>query len=277
MKASEQIKAAEKWMSDNFLTFSRMLAMLLEVHPELPKNQQQLLQRLGNYNVRYGGSPLNRAMLQAATCVHQTIDDAAAAALLAIEREYGRDIFSSSYNKIARLCQLAQSFTKNQSRGSGTDATKDAVTFLLENCLCYLRRKIAQPCEFTLNNIDSRDGRPGWVAMTLTKQLALQQLFSIAPALETPDASKIRAAVQKVSTPTLFHASVPQEVQPQEAAEAEQTDAQPLSPAANPEGSSIAHLTEGMSKGGVALVECIVDLWEGSFDSDLYKAAGSSQ
>ena len=70
---------------------------------------------------------------------------------------------------------------------------------------------------------------------------------------------------------------MPQEVQPQEAAEAEQTDAQPLSPAANPEGSSIAHLTEGMSKGGVALVECIVDLWEGSFDSDLYKAAGSSQ
>ena len=66
-------------------------------------------------------------MLQAATCVHQTIDDAAAAALLAIEREFGRDIFSSSYNKLARLCQLAQSFTKNQSRGSGTDATKVAV------------------------------------------------------------------------------------------------------------------------------------------------------
>lgn len=267
MALSETVKLQEKGMADTFVTFSRKLAYIL-VQCDL--SMAKTLEHLGTLGVRFGGSPINRIMLQTSHLIDSLMNDAAAQALIQIDREFGKDVMSKSYNKLMRVLQTCKATP------TGKSVTL-AVEFVFQMMLISLRRRMANTRFFTLDVLDKqRDGTPGWVQTTLAKFQVIQVITAGVP--------EVPVVLQVFRDPISFHKGLPIEAADLEEAvgvSADLDDGGAADDLAGDEEAAtsdqLAVLTEGLSKGGVLLVELLYGLYSGLHDEDLQTLATQPQ
>jgi hypothetical protein len=122
MAFSEKIKAEEKHLTDTFPVFITKLQRLLAARGVPFNGSQQAVSAAASLGARFNGSLINRAMMQAAASIHGVMKEAATAVLNGIEAEFGRDVFSSSYNKLHRMATVVRQANLVPTQSEAADA-----------------------------------------------------------------------------------------------------------------------------------------------------------
>ena len=180
IQASEQFSTFEG-MCDTFLLWARKIDIIAKDN-KLTGSAQKLAEEFSKRGVRYNGSTANKGMILAAQSLLSLDSCGVSQVLMDLEVEYGRDLLSTSYNKLSRLASLT---LKSATTTDSAPALFESVLGLM---LLTLRTKAAASSFFTMAVLDkAKDGSAGWVAMTTAKVAAVKHLLHIAACL--PDAA----------------------------------------------------------------------------------------
>ena len=272
---------------DSFQMFTRKLGQIMERAPkEESDSQPKLLKFLVDRNIRFNGSLVNRTLLQAASNFHKLLTPEIESTLDAIQREFGRPVWSAGYNKIMRLCQMA---TKMAGDWPKETSVSDLVHFALDCSLMQLRRKQCGPDFFKMETLVTE--KSGWVPITCLKGYLIMHLMSVSKAAAEKESESATSATRlpkqdlhkamlKVASPSSYDENVPL---PQ-SDEAVEDDLAILNwePTGSKGGDdekdneqactdALARVTEKLSKAGRACVELTRDFMEGKHEDALAK------
>ncbi|CAE7754589.1 CRK3 [Symbiodinium sp. CCMP2592] len=190
LQNSEKSKVAS--VCDSFQMWAKKLCLLLKEIPQC--TQPKLLALLQQKGLKYNGSNINKTMMQAATALNALLSDRANEILLSVQREYGRDVWSSGYNKISRVVQLVtkQVTLWNLPEDSGVNV-QFVFEFVLEYSLMTLRRGNAGAKFFNSTNIENGENG-GWTAATCVKAFLAHHLLRLATSAAEKEAELMKAA-----------------------------------------------------------------------------------
>ena len=90
---------------------------------------------------------MNATMLRTILSLHRVFQETHRALLQQIDREYGRDVMSMSYNKLRLLLQ-------------GCKNDPDSVEWCLQSALASLRLREMIPDKFTVDTFSNTNGTP---------------------------------------------------------------------------------------------------------------------
>ncbi|CAE7639042.1 unnamed protein product [Symbiodinium necroappetens] len=270
---------------DSFQMFVKKLGQFMESAPkEESDSQPKLLKFLVDRNIRFNGSLVNRTLLQASVNFYKLLTPGIESTLDAIQREFGRAVWSAGYNKIMRLCQIA---AKMAGDWPTEVSVSDLVHFALDCCLMQLRRKQCGPEFYKMETLVTE--RSGWVPITCLKCYLIMHLLSVSKAAaEKESESKsatsrlpkklLHEAMQKVASPSSYDENVPLP-RSEEAEDVLEEGPGPASASASASkpneeqacADAMARVTEMLSKAGRACVELVRDLMEGKHEDALAK------
>ena len=182
---SERVREDSKTLIINFVTFVDKL----DVIAGCEKKDLQVLQKM---KLRFGGSLVNATMLKVAGVLRGAMTPESRKLVGEIDRRFGREVLSGSYNKLRLLIQGCQ--------GKGSDVNT-LVSWSLETMLIMLMRK-----EFTVNDFTvtqfakQRDGSASWIAQAVATRTVVQYMQSILANIELVDAPLARKIDSEVFT-----------------------------------------------------------------------------
>ena len=158
IQVSEGMYVTAKHLSDTFVCFTEKLS---KCNVPLEIGNLKQFKALG---LRFNGAAMNKTMLVAASLVVTRVSASCRSVLSAIDFKHGRDVFSTGYNKILRVIQIAEKCCEQLHFGA-----EDAVRFFF----CAARRMLDEDPksakQFTIENLDNRRG-VGLVATVLGRQ-----------------------------------------------------------------------------------------------------------
>ncbi|CAE7521076.1 unnamed protein product [Symbiodinium necroappetens] len=279
---------------DSFQMFVKKLGQIMDSVPrEESDSQPKLLKFLVERNIRFNGSLVNRTLLQASVNFYKLLTPEIESVLDAIQREFGRAVWSSGYNKVMRLCQMAAKLAGDWPKET---AVSDLVHFALDSCLMQLRRKQCQPEFYKMETLATE--KSGWVPITCLKCYLIMHLhlMSVSKAAADKESESTKStscrlpkhelfnALQKVASPASYDENVPLPVS--EETEEVMEDIEDTGEGCNlGKGSdeaaknneeqacadALARVTEKLPKAGRACVELIRDFMEGKHEAALAK------
>ncbi len=208
MHFSETAKLQEKIFADTFADFADKLLEFISKEKQDPdvaqskKTVDAIVKNLSGKGVRFGGAPLNKTMYGAAQQVVATFDADCRRLIKLIDWNHGTDVLGSSYNKCSRLVQLSTKAASSCEYGVAVSPST-CVKFVLQMMWVSLEKKFAKAKWFTLDILDKqRDGRAGWLSMTLTKWKLIAHLTGpVVENLKNTNAT-VHDALQRLVLPT---------------------------------------------------------------------------
>ena len=167
---AERLRAETKVAMDSFVTFAdKVWLMSGDKTPDL-----QTLQSKG---VRFNGGDINVTMLRTIISLKKALTPQARSVLGLLDREFGREVLSMSYNKIRLLLQQVSVCSKG---GEGGDPASEVLEWVLASLWASLRRKEAEPAQFTVETFTKgRQGEPSWIALAAMQRLIVMHVATI--------------------------------------------------------------------------------------------------
>ena len=195
---SERVREDSKQLVINFVTFAEKLE-------EICVSGKKELKSLQDMKLRFAGSLINMSMLKVANLVAKCVTQRSRDLLGDIDRRWGMDVLSGSYNKMRLLIQGCQN------KG---DEPSVLVSWCLETMMTMLMRKDYAPSAFTVTQFSKqRDGSASWIAQAIATRTVvryMQSILSNVEMVDAPLANKISTEVfDKMSTPQAFHETFP--------------------------------------------------------------------
>ena len=256
--------------------------------------QPKLLQLLTDKGLKYNGSNVNRRMMLAAQSLagYMAQNPALERVLVSVQMEFGRDVWSSGYNKIGRVMQIV---SKATALWNNPDLSVEFVLeFVLQYSLGMLRRGTVQPKFFSSTAIENGEGG-GWTIATCVKAYLASYIMKIATTAAEKEAAMLgratgptpkkdtKEAIEKVWLPLLFHKNCPpsQEDQCEGVADLEEAE-DSVTTEVLPEHTdtvsedSLAAITASLPKAGKQAVELLHDLFEAEHENQLKKTVSES-
>lgn len=271
---------------DSFQMFCRKLGGIMESQDLGKLSQPQMLQVLISQNIRFNGTLINRTLLQAALQVHKVLTPEVMQALAQVQREFGRDIWSSGYNKLGRLLQIAAKTSGNWSKQIPLDSLAE---FCVASSLTQLRREKCKATFFSSSCIDTQsDGSGGWVASTCVKYFLVMHLVDMAKkASEKEEATRkdatstahtpktdIYKALLKVAHPLEYDRHVPRTTAQKESEDGEDAadpakELEEVGSGDLAEEDPLLQIAGSLTKSGKMVVELVRDLTECVYETPL--------
>jgi hypothetical protein len=173
---NEQVDVTGKNLRDTFVLFGKKVRQLTMCEG-VPQGLPNVLKWLSAKGVRFNGAIINKTMLNVVELMSKILTNEVETCLTQLDREFGQETLSMSYNKLGRFIQVA---TKTAPM-AGLSAT-EMLLFLLEAMQVTLQRRIVPPKFFTSDVLDKqKNGAAGWLAMTATKCSVVQYIFQMTP------------------------------------------------------------------------------------------------
>ena len=259
---SERVREDAKTLVINFVTFADRLQ-------EITGGKQDLA-TLQKMKLHYCGGLINSSMLKVANLVISVMSKDCRKLISEIDRRFGRDVLSSSYNKMRLLINACQ---------HKSVPVESLLTWSLETMLVMLIRRDCSPSDFTVTQFSKgRDGTPSWVSQAIAVRAVVAHMQSILDNISHVDAtlaSKIRQEVfDKMSSPMLYNLAFPKE----EANVEVQSDAEELrsNGVETPGDAFIEELRSKLPRAGVMFAETLRKLYEDTYAEDITALAKES-
>ena len=136
---------------DKFVSFTdEVMLMHGGEKPDLNTLQEECLV--------FNGSATNATMLRTMGTLHICFQDEHRVLIQQIDRAYGRDVMSMSYNKTRLLLQ-------------GCKNDPGSAEFWLLSALASLRLREMTPDKFTVDMLSNANGTPSWMSIALAQRL----------------------------------------------------------------------------------------------------------
>ncbi len=260
---SERVREDAKTLVINFVTFADKLQLITGGRHDL-----QALQKM---KLRFCGGLVNATMLKVANSVCTVMDKRCRTLLSEIDRRFGREVLSGSYNKVRLLIQGCQ----NKASDHGV-----LVSWCLETMLVMLSRRDCAPADFTVAQFSKgRDGTPSWVAQAIATRAVVMHMQSILDNIshvDEPLASNIRTQVfDKMSSPMLYDQCFPKDAACDAPSDAEEGSGVAVD-TETPGEAFMEDLRTRLPKAGVMFAETLRKLFDNTYDADITNLAKES-
>ena len=262
MVLSEAIRVQAKVMCDSFISIMDkvVLSQGVEESGSIP---QQCVASLQKMHVRFNGGLFNLSMLKAMNTLRGLLTDRSRELLSLIERRFGFEVLTGSYNK---LRMLANGCHKSGSTG---------LEWCLETMYMALLRKNLEPGDFKNETfLKGKDGTPSWITMALTQKTVAEHLKTLAEGVAKVDeqlsTTLMEKVVAKTANPLLYHVAFPMAASnPSEDEKCDDGgDDSPGFPDESP-GDLVAELGSSACRGAVLLAEAYRKNFDGTYDEGL--------
>ena len=212
MQNSEKSKIPQN--TDSFYQFSAKLTALVEQESHQNLKQADLLGKLVSYGIKFNGVAINRTMMQGAMTLKTMVDPQIESVLLALQREFGRSLWSGHTSKLSRVAQLAnkQVSVWNLADASGSNKhARDLMLFAMEACLIALRCEQCDLAFFNLDTIDKPGG--GWAQGTFVKAYLIRKIIDMAKVSASKnnnaESTDTLTVLQSIGSPLAYHNKIP--------------------------------------------------------------------
>jgi len=180
-KFSERVRH-EGVVVDNFVSFTDKVMLM---HGEKKPDLKTLVAK----NLVFNNGPVNATMLRTILSLHSVFNEQHRVLLQQIDREYGRDVMSMSYNKLRLLLQ-------------GCKNDPDSIEWCLRTALASLRLREVTPDKFTMDTFsNAKDGTPSWMKIALAQRLIVQHMVTISTNIEAVNPQLSSQLLEHVITP----------------------------------------------------------------------------
>ncbi len=156
-------------MGESFITFASKVHSL----------GHDKFQSLADLKIKFGNGAYNLTMHKAVVCVATVMTDKMREVISEIENVYGKDVISSSYNKIYRLVSAAQKASADDKRSNGLSVAW-AGQWLVESLLVALRTNKLTVSGVTLLTLDKhhKTSAPGLLQVWICRLQARMSWFA---------------------------------------------------------------------------------------------------
>jgi len=261
---SERVRDDAKTLVINFVTFADKLQ-------DITGGKHDLL-ALQKMKLHFCGGLINASMLKVAHLVVSVMSKDCRKLLSEIDRRFGRDVLSSSYNKIRLLITGCQ---------HKSVPVESLLFWCLETMLVMLKRKECSPSDFTVLQFSKgRDGTPSWIAQAIALRAIVEHMQSILDNVAHVDAAlanTIRTEVfDKMASPTLYNQVFPKvEAKVDVQSDDEDQNGERLNEEA-PGDAFMEELRSKLPKAGIMFAEALRKLYDNSYEDDIIALATES-
>ena len=264
IKLAETIRLSAKVMTDSFVSFMDKICLANGIGVEVSGSlNQAIVNNLQKENVRFNGGLINVSMVRSINSIRALLTSRARELMCLIERRFGFDVLTGSYNK---LRMLATGCTKVGASG---------MEWCVESMYMSLLRQSLEPADFKNDTfLKGKDGTPSWIAMALAQKQVCHHLQSLAegvskvdPALSTILMEKV---VAKTGSPLLYNSAFPTSHGGDESDhDAASGAGEEKSPAGDEPDDLVGELGGSACRGAVLLAESYKKLFDGTWDEGL--------
>lgn len=255
LRSSESHAGAERALSDTFLGWSdKVLAIV-----DSKLSSARIASDLERQGVTFLGSKVSKQMVLSAQAIVSVMSPAARAALLGIDRAFGRSVVGHSYAKLQTVARLAKV-------GNSAEEACELAAFVFGMMFLSMLRREVTPKFFRTDVIEKNkhDGSPGWFHMTAAKRLMVKHLIHCARCLEPEDSCDIvsKKMVAAFGDPLSFRATfcpVTDHSRP-----TDEGDAESQTPATL----QVDAVLEGLSKPAQGVGEILHSIYCGQYDRE---------
>ena len=255
-KYIERVRSDFKVVIDNFVTFSDKVMMIIgeDAKPDL----KQLVDK----DIRYQGGLINQTMLRTIVQL-RSLQPSSKVLINLIDREFGKDVVSSSYNKLRNLLYGCSTGNKHEV------VNPEYVDWALQCLLVTLRRKEAEPSDFKGDTFTKKGDRPSWIGVSLAQQAILTHLNSVVQGLGSVNKALSDSLLVEVMAKFASYMEYDKTF-PTDFAGADDDEG------VDPGEEYMASLSEKLPKGGVLLAEILRKVFDGTYDDPLVEIANDS-
>lgn len=161
---TERVREGTKALCVNFVTFADKVSLIAGAD----KLDVVALQKR---QLRFAGGLINPTMVKTVNGLRSILTPEARNLISELDRRFGRDVLSGSYNKVRLLVCACQ-----QKTGDG----KEQFVWALQSLLVMLVRKDAGVAEFTVSTFSKgKNGAPSWIAQALAMRAIVLHIFML--------------------------------------------------------------------------------------------------
>lgn len=186
-----------------------------------------------------------------------------------IDRNFGRDVLSGSYNKVRLLVSACQ-----QKSGGG----KEQFVWALQTLLVMLLRKDAGVAEFTVSTFSKgKNGSPSWIAQSLATRAIVRHIFHVVDTAGVVDEKLAKDIAQRVCEKlrdlVQYNATFP--IAPEKPAAPEAVDEESAPDEVEDLGAVfLADVKSSFPRAGVLVAELLKKVYSGGYDDDVTVLSG---
>ena len=258
-KSSERIRQETKVAIDNFVVFGDKVAIICGTDKLDAKAQLALLTAK---KMAYNGGAINQTMLRTIQQLRAMTSDAKIT-IAKIDREFGKDVLSGSYNKLRLLMYGCSSGARHET------VHPEYVEWCCETLLVTLMRKEAEPDEFKVDTFSSSKETPSWIQLAIATRAVVEHLATLVQNLGSVNkacSDQLQDEVLKhFASPVTYSQSFPIA---QASESGDEADAGP-----DPGEVLMTSLSEKLPRGGVLLAECLRKVYDGTYEEPFAELA----
>lgn len=259
---AERVREGTKALCVNFVTFADKVSLIagpdkLDII-DLQKKQ-----------LRFAGGLINATMVKAVTGLRGILTPEARNLISEIDRRFGRDVLSGSYNKVRLLVGACQ-----QKTGDG----KEQFVWALQTLLVMLVRKDATVAEFTVTTFSKgKNGNPSWISQSLATRAIVRHIFHVVDSAGLVDqklAQKIKEHVcVHLRDPVLYNATFP--IASDEKQQESLVDVESVADDIEDAGAVfMGKVQKELPRAGVLVAELLRKVYSGGYDDDVTVLSG---
>jgi hypothetical protein len=254
IKMNEKVRVAQKVSIDSFFTFAEKVTIACGGVLDF--------KRLVSLDLRFNGGALNQTMFKTLTSVKCVMTPELKAMLAKLDRQFGMDVLSGSYNKIRLMVNTCIKYN-----------TAESFLWTVQFLYVSLARGDAAISDFKTEIFSKgKDGSPSWVHECCAQRIVVQHIQSIVSSIFKVDAKLgndlQEKVVDKMISPLKFHESFSggsrrSGVQ----ADGSANEAEVEDDAVPDDGDVFMEaLKSSLPRGGILMAEILRKLYDGSHD-----------
>ena len=193
VRMGELVRLSASAAADSFVTFARKVDVICGC-------DKLELNKLVKLELRHNGSIVNAAMISVIGALRKVRSPQVDALFASLEREFGSDVVTGSYNKLKLLIGTCKQMP-------------ESCSWVLESMLVGLRRKEVRVEDFLLHNFQSNRDGPNFMQTSLAQMVAINHLVSLKDNVAAVDSSLAKILEEKITSklcrPALFNTAYP--------------------------------------------------------------------
>ncbi len=252
IRLSENIRTVGLLSVDNFIVFAKKIWYMTPA-PEKPDLKKLILQE-----VRFHGAIVNTTMMRVIQSLKPFLTSQVEGLLSALDREFGMEVLTASYNKLKMLMQAVKN---NSELGS----------WVLATMIVSLRRREVDPSDFTVECYSKGRGQPSFIQIACANRVIVSHCASLVESvvqIDAPLAAQLKVVVDDLADPFKYHEKFPStEGATVDDAEEKENEA-PESEESKPD--YLQKLQDSSSPSSVVLfAELLHKVYQGAYDEDV--------
>lgn len=194
IRGAEIMRAASKVLVDNFIVFSKKLFRAF---------QKIDVKQLQSKDIKFQGGLMNTTMAKTVEHVKKCLNDKIDKQYGDLDREYGQEVLTGSYNKVRLLLLAVKQDT-------------DVLEWTLDAMMTALRRSEVTVDDFKVDRYQKKNGEPNFVQHAVACRAIAMHLSSVADSIlkvDEPLGRKLKDnVVDKLFWPSSFNEAFPVEM-----------------------------------------------------------------